>query len=156
MELKLIRKYKKNAYTIGALYINNVKFCDTLEDKDRGLTSTMSEIQIKAIKVNDNTAIPSGTYTINMFIKSPKYSNYSKYSWARECNGCVPRLLDVKGYEGVLIHPGNDKDDTSGCILVGENKAVGKVLKSVVTWKALYKKLKEASNKGEKITITIL
>lgn len=47
------------------------------------------------------------------------------------------------------------KDDTSGCILVGRNKEVGKVLDSTVTFKALYAKLKAAHDKGESISIEI-
>jgi len=72
------------------------------------------------------------------------------------CNGKMPRLLNVKGFDGILIHAGNTKDDTDGCILVGKNKAVGKVLESQKTFTELYKKLKEAVDKGEKITIEII
>jgi hypothetical protein len=67
----------------------------------------------------------------------------------------VPRLLQVPGFEGILIHPGNKHEDTSGCILVGENKVVGKVINSIATFKKLYSKLQEADNKGEEITIQI-
>jgi hypothetical protein len=42
MELKLRRIAKKNGYTIGKLSIDGKYFCDTLEDADRGLVSTMS------------------------------------------------------------------------------------------------------------------
>ena len=38
MIITIDRKYKKPAYTIGNLYINNKWFCNTLEDTDRGLT----------------------------------------------------------------------------------------------------------------------
>jgi len=40
MELLLDRKYKKSNYTIGKLYIDGEYFCDTCEDKDRGITQT--------------------------------------------------------------------------------------------------------------------
>ena len=56
----------------------------------------------------------------------------------------MPRLMNVPGFEGVLIHPGNDHTDTEGCILVGDNKAVGKVLNSQKIFKELYALLKEA------------
>lgn len=156
MELKLIRKYFKDTYTIGKLYIDGLYFCDTLEDKDRNLTSTMTEQEIKKIKVKSSTAIPIGVYNITLAIKSTKYSNFTKYPYVKFCNGKMPRLLNVKGFDGILIHAGNTKDDTDGCILVGKNKAVGKVLESQKTFTELYKKLKEAVDKGEKITIEII
>ena len=67
MKLELKRIAKRSTYTIGRLYIDGVYFCDTLEDTDRGLTSEMSEAEIKRIKVYGQTAIPTGTYnTKNM------------------------------------------------------------------------------------------
>jgi hypothetical protein len=38
--------------------------------------------------------------------------------------------MDVPGYDGILIHRGNTADDSSGCIVVGENKIAGKVVNS--------------------------
>lgn len=152
MQLTLKRKYKKDQYTIGNLYINGTWFCNTLEDKDRGLSSTMSYAQIAAKKVKDKTAIPIGIYTIQLNVYSPRFG--SKPYYIKTCNGYLPRLIDVPCYEGVLIHVGNTAEDTSGCILVGENKAVGKVLNSKEVFERLYKILKEASKK-EIITIKI-
>ena len=74
MELKLVRKYKKDTYTIGLLYVNGKFFCNTCEDKDRGLTTDMPLSKIKEVKVAALTAIPSGMYKIRMDIISPKYS----------------------------------------------------------------------------------
>ena len=42
MELELRRIAKKDVYTIGKLYIDGEYFCDTLEDKDRGLSQSLS------------------------------------------------------------------------------------------------------------------
>lgn len=136
MKLDLIRKYKGPTYTVGSLYINNEYFCDTLEDIDRGLTKIMSLQEIKSIKIKNKTAIPTGTYKIDMNTVSPKFKNKS---WARD--GKIPRLLNVPGYEGVLIHVGNTNLDTSGCILVGENKIKGKVINSINTFNKLMDKL---------------
>ena len=64
----------------------------------------------------------------------------------------MPLLLNVKGYSGIRIHSGNTDKDTLGCILVGENKVVGKVINSRVKYEALYKRICQA--KGDvKITI---
>lgn len=136
MKLELIRKYKGPTYTVGSLYINNEYFCDTLEDTDRGLNQSMSLQEIKSIKIKNKTAIPTGTYKIDMNTVSPKFKNKS---WARD--GKIPRLLNVPGYEGVLIHVGNTDTDTSGCILVGQNKIKGKVVNSIITFNKLMNKL---------------
>ena len=137
VKLTLERKYRGPQYTIGKLYLNGQYFCDTLEDIDRGLKDSMSLKEIQDKKLFGETAIPLGTYKVDMNTVSPKYSNYSKYKWAKPYGAKIPRLLGVKGFVGVLIHPGNTKQDTLGCILVGENKVVGKVVNSQNTWAKL-------------------
>jgi hypothetical protein len=67
----------------------------------------------------------------------------------------MPRLDNVPGFSGILIHPGNTALDSSGCLLVGKNTQVGKITDSKNTFAKLYKKMKAAYDKGEKITITI-
>ena len=160
MKLKLIRTAKKAKYTIGHLYMQDrqngewVKLCDTIEDKDRGLDQSMSEANIARIKVKHQTAIPTGTYEIDMttvsgtFVKKPLYKDF--------CGGKVPRLRYVKGFSGILIHSGTDQDSSSGCIIVGENKVVGKVINSWATFKRIYQVLKRADNNGETITLQIV
>lgn len=154
MKILVNRKWKKEGYTIGKLYIDCVPFCDTLEDKDRGLTSFMPLEKIKVLKKAAVTAIPTGTYNVRMDVVSSKYSKSDWY--IRNCHGAkVPRLENVPGYEGILIHSGNTASDTEGCILVGQNKAVGKVLNSKETFLQLYNKMYAAYSKGDKIQITI-
>lgn len=154
MNIVVDRKWKKSTYTIGKLYIDNVPFCETLEDTDRGLKSTMSLEQIKAIKKAAVTAIPTGTYNVRMDVVSTKFSKSAWY--IKNCHGSkVPRLENVPGYAGILIHPGNTDKDTEGCVLVGQNKVKGQVINSKDTFLKLYNKLYEAYTKGEKITITI-
>lgn len=155
MKLELKRVYKGNDYTIGKLYIDGEYFCDTIEDCDRGLTQDMSLEEINKIKVYGKTAIPTGTYKITLSVKSNKYSNFKKYKWAKICDGYIPRLLDVPGYEGILIHVGNKAEDSSGCILVGQNKIKGQVINSTITFNKLYDILKKAYEDKEDITNTI-
>lgn len=141
MNITLNRIAKKAKYTIGKLYINDKYFCDTLEDTDRGLTQSMTEQQIVSKKVYGKTAIPTGTYRIII-----SYSNKFKKQ--------MPLLLNVPGFAGIRIHSGNTEKDSLGCILVGKNKAVGKVLESRDTYSKLFSILQEA-NKKETIKITI-
>jgi len=160
MKLKLRRIAKRDKYTIGHLYRQDkengqwVFVCDTIEDRDRVLDQSMSEANIAKIKVKHQTAIPTGTYDIDMntvsgtFVKKPQYKEF--------CGGKVPRLKYVKGFSGILIHSGTDQDSSSGCIIVGQNKVVGKVINSWATFKRVYSLLKAAANRGEKITLTIV
>lgn len=152
MKLELIRRYRKSGYTIGSLLVDGVKFCDTLEDTDRGLHVGMTSKEIKANKVPGKTAIPTGVYTVNMNTVSPRLKNKS---WARLYGGIVPRLECVPGFVGVLIHPGNTAADTEGCILVGRNTEVGKVTQSVKAYMGLMVLLMDAHKEGEQITIEI-
>lgn len=108
---------------------------------------------IKSKKIYGQTAIPYGTYVIDMKTVSPKFKNRS---WARPYGGKLPRLLNVKGFEGILIHVGNTAEDSLGCIIVGENKIKGKVINSTACFRELMSILMKAHLKGENITLTIV
>ena len=152
MKLLLRRIAKRDTYCIGKLYIDGRYFSDTLEDTDRGLTQSMPLSQIQKIKIQDKTAIPKGTYKVTLDVISPKYSKKDFYK--RFANGGrVPRLLNVPGWEGVLIHAGNTANDSSGCILVGQNKIIGQVINSKDTFIRLYNELKKAQ---DEIILTIV
>lgn len=154
MELVVDRKWKKPDYTIGRLLINGVFFCNTMEDTDRGLRQNMPISEIKLKKKHGITAIPTGTYNIRMDIVSPKYSQKSWY--ITNCNGAkLPRLENVPGFDGVLIHPGNTAKDSEGCVLVGKNDAVGMVTKSKDYFLKLYKQMYKAYSRKERIVITL-
>lgn len=153
MILRLERKYKKETYTIGALLLNGEKLCDTIEDKDRGLNSFTSLAKIRKLKVKGKTAIPTGTYEISLDFVSPKFKNRS---WAIPYGGVVPRLKNVPGFTGILIHPFNTADESQGCIGPGENRAKGMVLNSTATYLRLMKDyLWPAKARDETIFITI-
>lgn len=153
MDIVVKRIAKKSDYTIGKLYIDGIYFCDTIEDTDRGLTQDMPISEISRKKIAGKTAIPSGTYNLDMNTISPRFSKISFYK--NLCNGRVPRLLNVPGFVGVLIHVGNTAKDSEGCILVGKNKVVGQVVESRDTFKKLYDKLISAHKSGQSITIQI-
>lgn len=154
MELVVDRKWKRQNYTISNLTIDGKWFCNVLEDTDRDLDNSMSLAEIMKIKKPSITAIPRGTYEITLNVVSPRFG--SKPFYKEVCNGKLPRLLNVKGFDGVLIHSGNTEKDSSGCLLVGMNKVKGQVINSQDTFRNLYKLLKDRKNKGEKITIKIL
>lgn len=152
MELKLKRIALRDTYTIGRLYVDNHYFCDTIEDRVRDINKDGDLNDIGEGKVYGKTAIPYGRYEITMKIKSPKFSQRVAYNW---CSGYLPRLLNVPHFEGILIHAGNSADSSAGCIIVGENKIKGQVINSMATLKKLVPILKRASDKGERIWISI-
>lgn len=142
MKLELKRRFWGESYTIGSLSIDGKKFCDTLEDKVRDLNKN-GVFDGDEKKVYAETAIPYGTYDI-VVDYSPKFK--------RE----LPRLQNVKHFEGILIHRGNTAEDSAGCILVGENKVKGKVINSTPYERELVRILKEAQGRKEPITIKIV
>lgn len=142
MKLELKRRFLGESYTIGSLSIDGKKFCDTLEDKVRDLNKN-GVFDGDEKKVYAETAIPYGTYNV-VVDYSPKFK--------RE----LPRLQNVKHFEGILIHRGNTAEDSAGCILVGENEVKGKVINSTPYEKELVRILKEAQDRKEPITIKIV
>ena len=153
MKLTLKRTFNNGKYTIGHLYNGSTYICDTIEDVDRDLSSDDSVDAIKAKKVYSQTAIPRGTYEVTLNVVSPKFYNRPYYK--AFCKGYMPRLLNVKGFEGILIHRGTTERDSAGCIIVGYNKVKGQVVNSTEAFEKLYNLMKIAKLKGEKITIEI-
>lgn len=156
MELILKRIALRSEYTIGKLYVDGEYVADTIEDTVRDLDKN-GKFANGEVKIPGKTAIPYGRYEITMKVKSPKYSNFSKYSWAKKYDGYLPRLLNVPHFDGVLIHVGNSELDSEACVLVGENKVVGKVINSVNTFRKLMDEyLVPAKKRNEKIFIEVV
>ena len=153
MKLLLKRIALRPTYTIGHLFIDGAKFCDTVEDKVRDTNKDGDLLDEGEGKVYAETAIPYGTYDVTLNVQSPRFRTKKAYEF---CKGFLPRLLNVPHFEGVLIHIGNTANDSGGCILVGENKVVGGLINSTATFTRLYGRLKAAANRGEKIEIEIV
>jgi hypothetical protein len=117
MKIKVVRQVFTDKSTIGSLYVNDVFFCYTLEDKDRGLDQSQSVFTIQAKKLFGITAIPYGKYPL-IVNKSPKFGRL------------LPRLQGIKGFDGVLIHRGNSAEHSHGCILVGYKKGTDCIMES--------------------------
>lgn len=140
MRLKLERKYLKETYTIGNLYIDGKFFCNTVEDKVRDLNKDGDLLDPGETKVYGETAIPYGTYEVEVTY-SPKFRRD------------LPLIKNVPHFEGVRIHKGNWASNSHGCPIVGENKVKGGVINSTPYEEKLTKILKETK---EKITIEIV
>ena len=132
MNIIIKRIFKGPDYTIGKLYIDGKYFCDTLEDT----------VRAPGVKIPGKTAIPAGKYKI----KLAESLHFKKL---------MPRLENVPGFTGVLIHAGSTAEDTGGCILVGKNRVKGKVLDSRETFAKLLRLLFVAERGGEALEIEI-
>ena len=150
MKLELRRIYNCKTYSIGKLYADGKWVCDTIEDYDRGLSQEMSLDTIRKIKVYRQTAIPIGTYKVTMNVQSPKFAQKPYYK--NFCDGYLPRLLNVPGFDGILIHCGSSADSSAGCLIVGFNTIKGRVTDSQKAWEKLMAILRRAKNG---ITISI-
>lgn len=148
MTIHIDRKYRKSGYTVGNLYLEGRWFCNVLERRDRGLRQEMGDRAVRKIKVPGDTAIPSGRYRVTLDVKSPSFSRRRRYAW---CCGYLPRLVDVPGFSGVLIHAGATAEDSRGCLIVGMNTSKGRVTSSMKTLIRLYRRM----DKAEEIWVTI-
>lgn len=131
MDLLVRRRPSAHGATVGELFVNGVRECWTLEDVIRD-----------GPKVAHETAIPNGRYRVAL---TP----------SRRFGRMLPELLDVPGFAGVRIHPGNTADDTSGCILVGQLETNDSVEGSRLALAALQPKIARALAHGEEVWITV-
>ena len=136
MNLWLDRREYSETTTLGDLYINGVWECLALEDRVR-----------QGPKVPGETAIPEGKYEIRI-------------TWSPRFKQHMPLLLDVPGFDGIRIHPGNTHKDTEGCLIVGENVTMVAGLPflshSKRAYDRLFAKLETAKNKKERIEIEVM
>lgn len=151
MKVLVKRIFNNSQYCISHLYVDDVYICDCIEDTDRGWHNLMSDAWIRNNKVYAKSSIPIGTYDLTMNVVSPKFSQKPYYK--KFCGGRVPRVLNVPGFDGILIHKGNTERDSAGCLIVGYNTVKGQVTNSQKAFEKLYGILNEANKKGEKITI---
>lgn len=133
MRLELVRRWFTKATTIGELSVDGTRECYVLEDRFRLPWEP---------KVPRETCIPCGTFPI-VITHSPRFGIE------------MPLLLDVPGFLGVRIHPGNTPADTEGCLLPGLEVDADRVLQSREAYARLFQKL-QASTSPITITITAL
>lgn len=129
---------KTETSTISRLYINGHFECYVLEDKDRGMIQQMPLSDLRKLKVDGKTAIPSGTYKVNI-------------SFSNRFQKLMPILLEVPAFDGVRIHSGNWATNTEGCLLLGNGIAKDMVTDSRTAFEAFFIKLKNMLKQGEVI-----
>ena len=162
MELILTRIAKRKAYTIGRLsilkeeneeyrtYKREEYFCDTLEPPALEKKTSLPKEDVLRSPAKANSlkpfAIPEGRYAV-VITWSPKFKMW------------LPVLLGGPDFnrlfKGIRIHMGNTVKDTQGCILVGRNQIVGRVLESRKWLYELKQKIIEAKARGDAVWLTI-
>lgn len=132
MKMTLKRLECGKVCTIGELSIDGQRECFTLEDV----------VRADGVKVWGETAIPAGTYTVDITY-SPRFKRP------------LPLLVSVRGFEGIRIHPGNTASDTEGCILVGQGRGQDCIVASRAAFANLFAKIQAAKGRGEAITLEV-
>lgn len=134
-----VDRFKSNKdTTLGRLYIDHKFECYTLEDEYRD------------IKVYGETRIPAGIYQVKFRTVGGFHKRYAERF--PEIHVGMLQVMDVPNFNYILIHCGNDDDDTNGCLLVGQKIAGWKLMNSVLAYKSMYKKVSKALLK-EEVTI---
>jgi len=130
INLLLIRDTFTDESTIGELFVNGERFCDTLELPYRDNKKSIS-------------CIPSGNYKVRM--------RYPRESATRDYLHLL--VKDVKDRSFILFHRGNTAKDTQGCILVGQGSQQDIVYNSTLAMDLLMKEIINLG--GENINLII-
>lgn len=134
MKIEVIRTYMKQSYTIGRFYVDGTYMCNTMEPTRRDLSTEA--------KVTGKTAIPEGTYLVDM-------------SWSSKMRGRRPFIIGVPHFQGVMIHEGNIPSQTAGCILLGENSVRGMLKNSRLYVNKVCRMIEEAEYRGEVVMLQV-
>ena len=130
INLLLIRDTFSEKSTIGELFLNGERICDTLEnpwlDNQRNIS-----------------CIPEGNYDVRL--RLPRESATREY---------IHLLVqDVPNRDWILFHRGNTAKDTRGCILVGLGTEQDVVHNSVLAMDLLIKELIHLGSENIKLII---
>ena len=134
MKITVQRDIFTEQSTTSKIYVDDGLFCYGLEDVDRKLECNPE------CKVDGETAIPRGEYRVII-------------DFSQRFQKLMPRVLDVQGFSGIRIHPGNTKADTHGCLLVGTARDQDKVTNSRVAYERLLEAIEHALDAGKDISI---
>ena len=116
LEIKWDTKNSTLKSTPGNLFLNGGRFCHTLEDVVRG----------ENIKIAGETAIPAGTYFIDVTMSS-RFKRlmpiiFNMPIFGSESFSGYEIIINGIRFVGCRLHGGNRAKDTHGCPLVAYNK----------------------------------
>ena len=159
MNLEVIRFSSGTDSTNGILF-ENIEQGNDIDGsfKQRKFLAYTLEDEYRGEKIYGETRIPNGIYQLGLRTVGGYNQKYSKRF--PDIHIGMLHVLDVPGFEYILIHCGNTDEHTAGCLLVGdsqENNQITKdgfIGKSTQAYKRIYPRIAEAINCGEKVTIT--
>ena len=159
MNLEVIRFSSGTDSTNGILFetIQQGNEIDGIFKQTKFLAYTLEDEQ-RSEKVFGETRIPDGVYKLGLRKVGGYHARYSK-RFPHIHIGML-HVLDVPGFEYILIHCGNTDEHTAGCLLVGdsqENNQITKdgfIGKSTQAYKRIYPRIAEAIDCGEQVVIT--
>lgn len=144
MKIDVYRYSSQSQTTQSLIHINGRYFCDGLEDKYRKK------------KVWGETRIPAGLYDVELRTEGGTHARY-KERFPLMHQGML-HILNVPNFKWILIHIGNDKEDTAGCLLVGEKASdnryqKGRLKNSTETYTKFYLEVMDAIKASERVII---
>jgi Family of unknown function (DUF5675) len=138
MTLRLVREPSRGGATLSVWFVDGHFECFGIEDQIREEAGE----PVAAWKVRGQTAIPAGRYRVTV-TDSARFGRR------------LPLLVDVPGFTGVRIHPGNTIADTEGCLLPGRVRASGRVSESRIAFDRVFAKIAEALGRREDVWIDV-
>lgn len=137
MQINVHRKWFTAKSTISELYYSP-------DEGPKTLSGYVLEDTVRApgVKIWGATAIPAGTYRVEL-------------QWSDHFEQMMPHLVDVPGFEGILLHWGNTADATEGCLLIGQTRTFDFIGGSKAAFKAFAIRYCQALNNKEDVTVTI-
>ena len=150
MKIQVKRLGDNGNATIGAMYINGIFRCFTIEDEER------------AVKVKGETRVPNGKYLVGLRKEGGYHQRYvAKYGDMHKGMLCIYNdhnwklCNDGMEFQYILIHTGNTEEHTAGCLLVNyaadANSFQGS--NSGGCYKTIYPEIAKAVELGDEVTI---
>ena len=134
----ILQRYSDNRdSTLGVL----LKVLDTVQGQRPVLQAYTLEDEYREVKVNGETRIPAGTYTVDIQkADTPLALKYrARYAWFKN----HLEIKNVPNFKGIYIHIGNLDENSDGCVLLGDiadnnNVGPGSVMKSTEAFRRFY------------------
>ena len=151
MQLEVLRFSSEADSTNGLLF--------DITDGQRKFLSYTLEDEYRKEKIMSETRVPAGTYNVTLRTEGGFYQDYTE-RFGSDFNKGMLWVRDVPGFEYILIHIGNTDENTSGCLLVGDNQNNNQITKdgfigsSTNNYKRIYPPIAEVLSNNGIVSIT--